>query len=75
VEQRDRLVRHEGERIPPDFDYASTPGLRREAIERFGKVRPNSLGQASRVPGITPADLSVLSVYLHRWRQQAEAGA
>jgi tRNA uridine 5-carboxymethylaminomethyl modification enzyme len=74
VDQRDRLLRHEGEEIPPDFDYASIPALRREAIERFSKVCPSSLGQAARIPGVTPADLSVLSVHLHRWRQRAEAG-
>ena len=50
--------------IPPWLDYATVPGLSTEARERLGKVRPHSLGQAARIPGITPAAVSLLSVYL-----------
>jgi tRNA uridine 5-carboxymethylaminomethyl modification enzyme len=54
--------------IPDAIDYATVPGLSTEVRQRLGEVRPRSLGQASRVPGITPAALSILSVWTHRLR-------
>jgi tRNA uridine 5-carboxymethylaminomethyl modification enzyme len=54
--------------IPAAIDYATVPGLSTEARQRLEEVRPRSLGQASRVPGITPAALSILSVWTHRLR-------
>ena len=54
--------------IPGDFDYASLP-LRFEAREKLMRIRPRSLGQASRISGVNPADISVLMVYLHRAQQ------
>jgi tRNA uridine 5-carboxymethylaminomethyl modification enzyme len=54
----------EDRRIPAHFDFAALPQLRREARDKLSKVRPTSLGQASRVSGITPADLAVLLFYL-----------
>jgi tRNA uridine 5-carboxymethylaminomethyl modification enzyme len=61
--------RHAEERtIPQDLDYAAIPGLSTEIRERLGSVRPRSLGQASRVPGVTPAAVSILSVWCHRRR-------
>ncbi len=62
----DRFKRVEGTTIPADIDYAGVVGLSREAQERLAQVRPQSLGQASRVPGITPAALSLLSIHLKR---------
>jgi tRNA uridine 5-carboxymethylaminomethyl modification enzyme len=50
--------------IPNHFDYRSIPGLSREMMEKFTRVRPGTLGQASRIPGVTPAALSVLQIYL-----------
>ncbi|NOX53083.1 MAG: tRNA uridine-5-carboxymethylaminomethyl(34) synthesis enzyme MnmG, partial [Planctomycetes bacterium] len=50
--------------IPESFDFAAVPQLRFEAREKLSKVRPRSLGQASRISGITPADLAVLMIYL-----------
>jgi len=61
-----RLQRMEDTPIPPDFDFRQLSGLSREAQEKLAKVRPRSLGQAARVPGLTPAALSLLSVYLKR---------
>ncbi|MBI4477532.1 MAG: tRNA uridine-5-carboxymethylaminomethyl(34) synthesis enzyme MnmG [Acidobacteria bacterium] len=61
-----RVSREESRRIPPSFDYYAIPGLTREAIQRLQEVRPETLGQAGRVPGITPAAVAVLSVYLDR---------
>lgn len=46
--------------LPPTIDYAQIPGLSREATEKLGKLRPRSIGQASRIPGITPAAVSIL---------------
>ena len=52
--------------IPAGFDYASVPGLSTEVKERLSALRPRSLGQAGRVPGVTPAALSILMVWCHR---------
>ncbi|MGL5095507.1 MAG: tRNA uridine-5-carboxymethylaminomethyl(34) synthesis enzyme MnmG, partial [Planctomycetia bacterium] len=60
----ERFRRMENKRIPDRFDYAAVTQLRVEAREKLGQVRPASLGQASRVSGITPADLAVLLFYL-----------
>ncbi|RMG36511.1 MAG: tRNA uridine-5-carboxymethylaminomethyl(34) synthesis enzyme MnmG, partial [Planctomycetota bacterium] len=59
-----RQANIEGVRIPESFDFAAVPQLRMEAREKLGRIRPRTLGQASRVSGITPADLSVLLLYL-----------
>jgi tRNA uridine 5-carboxymethylaminomethyl modification enzyme len=61
-----RSRRLEEASIPSDLDYAAVPGLSREARERLVNVRPQSLGQATRVPGVTPAAISLLSVHLKR---------
>jgi tRNA uridine 5-carboxymethylaminomethyl modification enzyme len=60
----ERFRKMEGRRIPDGFDYAAVPQLRHEAREKLSQVRPASVGQASRVSGITPADLAVLLFYL-----------
>jgi tRNA uridine 5-carboxymethylaminomethyl modification enzyme len=52
--------------IPDALDYATIPGLSSEIRQRLGEVRPRSLGQASRVPGVTPAAISILAVWVHR---------
>jgi tRNA uridine 5-carboxymethylaminomethyl modification enzyme len=54
-----------GKPIPHSFDYHAVPQLRHEAKEKLHTIRPASLGQASRVSGIHPADLAVLLLYLH----------
>jgi tRNA uridine 5-carboxymethylaminomethyl modification enzyme len=61
-----RFRQAEGRIIPPDLDYASVPGLSAEIRERLSAVRPRSLGQASRIPGMTPAAVSILMVWSHR---------
>ncbi len=60
----ERFQRLENRRIPPTFDYAAVPQLRPEAREKLHRVRPTSIGQASRISGITPADLAMLLLYL-----------
>ena len=62
----ERLAKAEGTGIPADFEYGTCRGLSREAREKLQAARPETLGQASRIPGVTPADVAVLSVFLHR---------
>jgi tRNA uridine 5-carboxymethylaminomethyl modification enzyme len=59
-----RQSKVEGMRIPATFDFQAVPQLRAEAKEKFARIRPENLGQAGRISGITPADLAVLAVYL-----------
>jgi tRNA uridine 5-carboxymethylaminomethyl modification enzyme len=59
-----RLKDAEGRRIPGDFAYRDVPGLSNEVREKLLKVRPETLGQAGRIPGVTPAAIAVLDVYL-----------
>lgn len=63
-----RLKKIEGERIPADFPYDEIKQLRTEAREKLKKHRPDSLGQAMRIPGMTPSTISLLAVYLKRYR-------
>lgn len=60
----ERLREAERRRIPASFDYRSVPGLSREIREKLERVRPETLGQASRIPGVTPAAIAVLDCYL-----------
>ena len=53
-------------RIPDTFDYTDVNGLKTEAREKLAKIRPASIGQASRLPGVSPADISILTVILHQ---------
>ena len=65
-----RLQSMENMRIPPDFTYGDIPGLSKEVIEKLEAVRPISLAQASRIPGITPSAISILSIYVARRKKQ-----
>jgi tRNA uridine 5-carboxymethylaminomethyl modification enzyme len=64
--QVERLAKAEHAPIPDDFDFAACRGLSREAREKLQARRPRTLGHAGRIPGVTPADVAVLSVFLHR---------
>jgi tRNA uridine 5-carboxymethylaminomethyl modification enzyme len=66
LEQVARFHRTEGVSIPQDFDYAAVSGLTAEVREKLRKGRPMTLGQASRIPGVTPAGIAILSVCLRR---------
>ena len=69
--QRAEVERGRGEerrRIPIDFRFEGVPGLSREIVERLTQVRPATLGQALRVPGVTPAAVAVIAAYVSRWR-------
>jgi tRNA uridine 5-carboxymethylaminomethyl modification enzyme len=63
----ERSRRQESTRIPPTFPFDRVPGLSRELVQRFTQVRPETLGQALRIPGATPAAVAVVSAYLRRW--------
>lgn len=65
-EQVLRFKKMEGVRLPEDIDYSGLSGLSNEAVEKLSTVRPRSLGQASRISGVTPAAISVLQVHLKR---------
>jgi len=72
----DRLKKAEQRRIPHWFDYRAVSGLSREMQEKLTRVVPQTLGQASRIPGVTPAAVSLINVYIEiqaRRRDQAEA--
>lgn len=62
--QVNEMLRLEGKIIPSDIDYSSVYGLRLEAVEKLNKIRPANIGQASRISGVSPADISVLLIYL-----------
>ena len=60
----------EEKRLAPDFDYSEVPSLRREAVQKLNLYKPMNIGQASRISGVSPADISVLLVYLEHLRHQ-----
>jgi tRNA uridine 5-carboxymethylaminomethyl modification enzyme len=62
--QIERLKKSEGRAIPVDFAFRAVPGLSREIGEKLEKVHPATLGQAARIPGVTPAAIAILDVYL-----------
>ena len=61
-----RLFKHENQKIPKNFMFSSVPGLSKEALEKLSLVKPENLGQASRVSGITPADMSSILIFLSK---------
>jgi tRNA uridine 5-carboxymethylaminomethyl modification enzyme len=65
-EQAGKLLKLEGIRLPANLDFKDIPGLTAEVREKLGKVKPLSLGQASRISGVTPAAISILMIYLKK---------
>lgn len=57
----------ENKTIPYTFDFSTVPSLRLEARQKLSKIRPTTIGQAARISGVSPADISILMVYLKRW--------
>ena len=68
----DQVRRLEQKKLPKDTDYSAIDGLRLEAREKLNKVRPENIGQASRISGVSPADISVLVIYLAALRNKTE---
>ncbi len=69
--QMERMKRAESRRIPDWFDYASVSGLSHEVVEKLTRVRPVTLGQASRIPGITPAAVSLVNCFIEIFQRRA----
>ena len=65
-EQVDHMEKLENQLIPEEIEYEKLESLRSEAREKLAKIRPLSLGQASRISGVSPADISVLAIYLKK---------
>jgi tRNA uridine 5-carboxymethylaminomethyl modification enzyme len=69
--QIERMCRQESRRLPENLDYSTIHGLKKEAQLRFTEIRPATLGQAGRIPGITPADVTMLAVWLEKLAREA----
>ncbi len=69
LEQVERFNKLEHRKIPAELDYADIKGLSAEAIQKLSKLRPYSIGQASRISGVSPADISIILVYLEQRRR------
>jgi tRNA uridine 5-carboxymethylaminomethyl modification enzyme len=67
LEIADRLKKLESKKIPRGLDYSKIPGLSREIIEKLTEIEPETIGQASRIPGITPAALSIILIALEKY--------
>ena len=75
--EAEKMHRNEDKRLPENIDYQSISGLRLEARQKLSQTRPQNLGQASRISGVSPADISVLMIWLaaHRTPQKADTSA
>lgn len=69
------MRRLEKKKLPPDIDYREISGLRLEAIEKLAKVKPESIGQAGRISGVSPADISVLLIWLTAHSREGKEAA
>ena len=67
MSQVEKVLKLENKRIPEDIDYREIHGLRIEAMQKLEKIRPFSIGQASRISGVSPADISVLLIYMTQY--------
>ena len=68
-EEIERQQRHENTAIAEGFDFAAVRGLSAEVLQKLDRVRPQTIGQAQRIPGMTPAAISLLLVHLERARR------
>ena len=64
--QIEKLKQLEDKKLPEDIDYSKVSGLRLEAVEKLQKIQPQNIGQASRISGVSPADISVLLIHLSK---------
>ena len=71
MQQVAQFKKLEGRKLPENFDYAQVNSLRKEAVQKLNKIQPSTIGQASRISGVSPADISVLMVYLERSKIEA----
>lgn len=68
-----KFLREEEMRLPDDLDYMTVDTLRVEARQKLNKVKPASLGQASRIPGVSPGDITVLMILMEKKRRENRA--
>lgn len=68
-EDIDKMLVNEAVQIPADFDFGQVKGIRAESIEKLTKIKPLNLGQASRISGVSPADVAILAVYVKKFRK------
>lgn len=73
LEQVEQFKKMENKLIPEEFDYNSVKGLRIEAVQKLNKMRPVNVGQASRISGVSPADISVLLIALEQYNKTVNA--
>ena len=66
MQQVAQFKKLEGRKLPENFDYSQVNSLRKEAVQKLNEIQPSTIGQASRISGVSPADISVLMVYLER---------
>ena len=64
MKQTEKLIRMEDHKIPSNIEYSIIPNLALEAKEKLAKIKPLTIGQASRISGVNPADISILLIYL-----------
>jgi tRNA uridine 5-carboxymethylaminomethyl modification enzyme len=74
-QQIDRLAKNQQRRLPPDLDYYSIDSISYQAREKLSQVRPLTIGQASRIGGVNPADINALLIYLETKNRQKTAAA
>lgn len=71
LEMAERLKKFESKKIPSNFDYNAIPGLSKEIVEKLLEIQPETIGQASRIPGVTPAAVSIILVAVERfWKEK-----
>lgn len=71
--QVEKFKKLESRKIPEDFDFSTLSGLRIEAVQRLVKAKPDSIGRASRLPGVSPADIAVLLVHVEKYEREKRA--
>ena len=69
AEQVEKFKKLEQKLLPKEINYEERKGLRLEARQKLNKIKPNSVGQASRISGVSPADISVLLIYLETFNK------
>ncbi|MFQ3675110.1 MAG: tRNA uridine-5-carboxymethylaminomethyl(34) synthesis enzyme MnmG [Endomicrobiia bacterium] len=67
INEVEKMQRLENKKIPEDFDYSKVKGLLKEAVIKLSKIKPKTIGQASRISGVTPSDISILLIYLKKY--------
>ena len=66
LKQVEEFARMEAKKLPADIDYEQVSGLRLEARQKLNQIRPDNFGQASRISGVSPADVAALMIYIEK---------